>query len=676
MADFDPDAYLAEQVEAPEADTASVFDPDAYLSDDSVPMGGELGLSEVIEEEMLAENPEIPVEELPEVSQGEALGRGALQGATFGFSDEMGGKVQSGLDKMQGLLHDYTGLVGPSPTQVSEELAAEGFTGDIGPTSGEELYEEAVAQDRTMNKAAEEQHGGTYLAGELAGSLAIPVPGASAAKVASKIPKAAKLMKKFKDANKIKKGIATGAGMGALEAAGRTEADLTSAEGMEDTLKGAAAGGIFGGVLGKVASKIDEKSAKKLLDKADKLEDEASQAIARSMGATPSQMKSIMGSKTGKKKIMEKISSVGKTLQDEGIFKVKQTAEDLNDVIFRKMDEVGQNLEKAGKKIDDKIKDMPIETFADDFNAVGQKLDDDLESIASNRLKTATDEGKSQYQDLSSIKEVVKDEILAAAQSQNKLSDLVQLKRQIQREVDWRDTAKTATNEYYATVQSHLTDLINSIAKKGDNEAAEQILANNKKYSDLVIAENLSGNKMLKEALESGGIGWKDYFLGGIVGGMTGRAELGVAAVGAKKSIEKASGKKAMEAIEAVEGVTKYKRAQNLKEKVANKREALFEGADKAVVPGVTVGSAFMDKQEAKKPHLKHQKMAKIIERATPEMLTEQAETIRTRYEKAGEPLARILDRMTQKDKAGRRADMFHILQQPQYRKMLGLIEE
>ena len=130
MAGFDPDAFLAES-----DDDEQGFNPDAFLAEDDVQppvdMGGEF--SDIVSQEMSAEPEAEP--QLPEVSQGKAALLGASQGATMGFSDEIGAGVQSSADRIQSLLNRYTGLVDKSPTQVSEELAGQGFAGDIGPTS-------------------------------------------------------------------------------------------------------------------------------------------------------------------------------------------------------------------------------------------------------------------------------------------------------------------------------------------------------------------------------------------------------------------------------------------------------------------------------------------------------------------------------------------------------------
>lgn len=121
---------------------------------------------------------------------------GAEQGATFGFSDEMAGGVQSGLDTAQRLLNEYTGLVGKSPSQVDEELQAQGMTGDINPN----IYEAARDEERARLEELSEANPGSFLAGELGGGIILP--GGASAKALSKLDKVKDTIGIF---NKLKK---------------------------------------------------------------------------------------------------------------------------------------------------------------------------------------------------------------------------------------------------------------------------------------------------------------------------------------------------------------------------------------------------------------------------------------------------------------------------------------
>jgi uncharacterized protein with von Willebrand factor type A (vWA) domain len=94
------------------------------------------------------------------VGQGEAGLIGLQQGGTVGTSDELAGAIQAGLNLLPG-----------SPVEQAKELQAQGFTGDIGPTSVLDQYRQARDEERKRIESAREQHPGTMFAGELAGGL-------------------------------------------------------------------------------------------------------------------------------------------------------------------------------------------------------------------------------------------------------------------------------------------------------------------------------------------------------------------------------------------------------------------------------------------------------------------------------------------------------------------------
>lgn len=136
----------------------------------------------------------------------ESFGRGAAQGASFGFSDEIVGGVEA-------LLTDKT-------------------------------YQQARDESREANRLAEEANPLTYLGGNLVGGAAVPIPGGAIAsgglKAATTLGKAARLV-----------GVGTVAG--GLGAAGSSEADLTDLENnptnLDEFQRDVASGAVGGAVL-------------------------------------------------------------------------------------------------------------------------------------------------------------------------------------------------------------------------------------------------------------------------------------------------------------------------------------------------------------------------------------------------------------------------------------------
>jgi hypothetical protein len=144
-------------------------------------------------------------------SKMESLGRGALQGATFGFGDEIYGAAKGAYDKVLG-------------------------SGDFGGTYAKER--DAV---RSANKRAADANPLSYFAGEVGGGVALPFgmagAGAKAATQATNAGLAARSVTAAKQ----------GAGYGAAYGFGTAEGDAAQ-QGLS-TLGGAVAGGVVGGAL-------------------------------------------------------------------------------------------------------------------------------------------------------------------------------------------------------------------------------------------------------------------------------------------------------------------------------------------------------------------------------------------------------------------------------------------
>ena len=145
----------------------------------------------------------------PDVSRLESAVRGALQGVTFGLGDEIYGGALGAYDKVFG-------------------------SGDFSGT-----YERERDAVRAANDRAQEANPGTYLAGELAGGLAVPL---GAAKVGIKGIQAANAGLKARSAAAAKEGAIYGGAYGF----GKAEGDPV--EQALSTAGGAAGGGVLGGV--------------------------------------------------------------------------------------------------------------------------------------------------------------------------------------------------------------------------------------------------------------------------------------------------------------------------------------------------------------------------------------------------------------------------------------------
>lgn len=213
MSEFDPDKYLAKIESKPKSE----FDPDTYLA---------------------------KIESEPkEITKLDSLGKGIQQGTAFGFADEFGGAVDAGMDTGHNLLN-LLGLAGPSNSRVAKELYDSGTRGDIGPQSTLDMYRQGRDQVRSQMDAAQSANPGSFLAGNLAGGLLVPM--GKVGQLAGTAAKEAGL------ATKIGTGLLNGVVPGAIAGLGSSTADLTEGNIGDvalDTAKGAGIGAGIGGTI-------------------------------------------------------------------------------------------------------------------------------------------------------------------------------------------------------------------------------------------------------------------------------------------------------------------------------------------------------------------------------------------------------------------------------------------
>lgn len=163
----------------------------------------------------------------PQVSLLESAGRGAVQGATLGSSDEIvgagGGILEAGRQYLSA--GGFPSLLGDADPR--------------GPSRGvTRAYQDTRDTEREANLIAQQSNPRTYLAGEIAGGIA-----GSAVVPQSALAKGASLGKR------VLTGAKAGAATGAAAGAGYSGADLLEGE-FGEFAKDTAVGGTTGGVLG------------------------------------------------------------------------------------------------------------------------------------------------------------------------------------------------------------------------------------------------------------------------------------------------------------------------------------------------------------------------------------------------------------------------------------------
>jgi len=606
----------------------------------------------------------------PDVSAVEAAGLGAQQGLTFGFADEIGAGMQSGMDRMQRMLNEYTGLVGESPSQVNERLRAEGASGDIGPTTLSGIYNQALQENREQLNQAEDQQGAAFMAGDLAGGVLIPGGALKTAGKAALKAGGKGLAKKALS----KKAIAAGAGIGGVEAAGRTEEDLTTLDGATDVAGGAAMGGVFSGLLGKIGKRFSEKGIKKAADQTSK---DANIAALKSIGAKAKNIKDELGVKTNTRATADTAKGSGQTLIDEALIAPRQSIDEVKQNIVNQMDRVAkERINPAAKQLDEMSRELPLGTFADDFNTFAQKVDDDVTAVIDGSdFAKASDQAL--YKSMEKATQKLGEQVDNALNSPNKIEELVKIKRKLQKQVNWDDPQANAYNEFLVKMQSNVADMINGMSQKIDPETAAKMTDANKVYSNLSRTNRIAGDEMARELAKDEGIGFRDYLAAGVISAVGDNRLLGPAVIGGKKAIERVSGKDTGKLLNTLEAFQKSRKAKRLATRAQNRTRTdralnrLDSGSGGA--RAAQAGAVAVDSQNPDKNYNKNKIAAEYIEQASPERLQEASKDIARKYGKDGAKLASTLQRISEKDRVGRRALLFSIMQDPNNRKMLGL---
>ncbi len=230
----DPSNLMAFAQEAPQpASPAASFQPKAQ---NATPVPAGLSFDDLVPQQ--SSEPPISFGDLvqpgspapsqsPQTTTPQAFGRGAAQGATFNFYDELRGLMEAG------------GLNPNDPASLSAlaQGAARYFSGDKGAAN---TYDATVARERGIDQAAQQQHPIASTAGSLGGALALPL---GAALNGATLPA------------RIGRGIAVGAGTGAAYGAGEGTTP-------EDRAAQALVGGGLGGLVGGLAAPVVETGAK------------------------------------------------------------------------------------------------------------------------------------------------------------------------------------------------------------------------------------------------------------------------------------------------------------------------------------------------------------------------------------------------------------------------------
>jgi hypothetical protein len=331
-----------------------------------------------------------------------------------------------------------------------------------------------------------------------------------------------------------------------------------------------------------------------------------------------------------------------------------------------------QKLDNASANIKTEAMEVPVANFRENFRKTlmdkigasryaesgGQKLDNDI-------LKTS---------------ETIYNDVVEALKSSNKFEALNKIKRDIQSRVNWENTDVSDYNEYLTAAQANISGLMNDLASKVSPELGKQMTKNNRTYANLLNANEIAGRGMVADQISSNKIGLGEYVAAGVISNVADNKLLGPASVGAKRLVEKYAGKDLSRLVDTNLALKKQK-ALNRARKVVNEIDdspfkSMMQGAAPSVAAAATnTAAAMLDETDATEPYKRDRMAAEYVKKASPEELQIQANNIRKKHGKSGEQLARTLEKVSEKDKVGREALIFSLLQSPDNRRMLGLTD-
>jgi len=302
-------------------------------------------------------------------SQLEAAGRGALQGATFGFGEEAGAAVLSPLEMLRKKAAE---LIEGTPEHTDKMLREQGFTGDVETPELSETYKELRDVTRGREKAAQEAHGGTYLAGELGGGILPAIASGGATAAASVLKTGAK--------QALKAAAKTGAKYGAASGAGYSEADDFGGL-VRDTAIGTGIGAVAGAGLPLLAkgAKIGAKKTGSMLKRG--LESIIPESEAIKAGYKFGKQ----GKKLTQEFLDEDLKSISKTIIKN--IKADKKANNLK-AVKEKLDALGYKVDTK-KTINDAIDDLEKLTKGDVLELQNKELLPKIKKLAGYDLEGA-----------------------------------------------------------------------------------------------------------------------------------------------------------------------------------------------------------------------------------------------------------------------------------------------
>lgn len=658
---FDPDKFLAETepVETEVVETSG-FNPDQFLAETE------------------------PVDE--GVSQGESLSRGAVQGVTLGFADEIGAAELTAMDTLMGLL-------GTSQVEANQEVLEElnktddlkrkvgkkvpTASGDIGPTSIGEFYKDERDVARDYYEDIKEANPWSYGAGEVAGAMVLPIGNLAGA---SKLGKAFSGSKHLDKLGKTGKAMAIAAPKVGIETAAYSAGQAEELENVPKALAKGFAGGAAMGAALPVAGKFygDLKAGAKGIGKQImKYASDIDPRIIDDVFENPTLLKDTKSFNQLADEVKDAATGM-KTQADE----VAKRAKDLlgNDEVFststisssirKRAKNLGMSETSAFKDLERVAKEIDTRYAGNMSQRQLQEVLDELSNMAYKGVKkdapgAITDQLRAVRGELSDIlKQANPDYRKSMSEAERGFEALNKVKSKFGIE-DIKDKTFNEFGEVTEVARGldfkNKDTAINKIRGlgKANKESVKEFLQDPEiqkylKLGDDFIQEGKAAEYI--EELEKTGVSTKvltgiKTILGAQILGPVGGAAAILAPVGGRELVK--SPKAIMAA--KVAGLGADKVAKKFGETLAR--------------PIVSTQNTYKDKASTMKFD------SAKLEQSSGDELTELSNTM-SQFGKAGEGYSRVLEKASQQEEGDRKRTLFGLQQQPAFRELLKRIED
>lgn len=569
------------------------------------------------------------------------------QGAAVGFGDELAGLTEAagqavGLEGTGGPIKDI-GISKAGPSLDLERL--------------KQAYERGKARQLEIFEQTAQENPELALAADIAGGVLSPISkvgavGSAAAKLAPIIGKAAPLAKYAPQ-------IAEGAVLGAIEGAGRADTDNASTGGI--------IGGVLGGAGGAIAGKLGklfQKSSLEDIAKSTK-KDAAIDALA-AIGGTKKVFEKEFGNYSA-----DHVKGIGEELLKRDIVKFKGNYEDTVRAIDSAISENNNVLQNITSTIAKKWKP----DYAD-FEDLGGHIEGFINKFAKDR--SYGDNIKSVMSKTSELVDRVATDLTKAFESGD-FNELIAIKQRLGKELadgDWstRSDGLSPLKNIYKEYYNLLKEFTENQATKINPNLGSSFKEINKSTSNLIDAKLAAQAKRAADAPKTamGLLDWAFLTGGTFAGG--GNPLAGIAALGAKKSIEHSLGKDTRGILRTAGALSKQKTAKGL-QKLADSPEALQSIQDVLQkVPGKAplVGGALTPTESPEtvsEPF--NESLSNRLRSGSSDDLLRDAASLEQNFGESGAMFAEDLRKVAQGSKFERTTTAFKLMSNPAFKEMM-----